>query len=364
MGSVDEALPFTLLDFLQLLFFALGSMLLACSINPWLFLIMLPLALFFIYFRYYYLKSARDIKRLEGAARSPIYAHFSTTLAGLATIRSHGGAQELFARLFEGFQDGHSRANLSFVLIGRWLGMRLDILVFFFVFFTTFGCVLFRDSFGAGAVGLVLVYTLNLTGAFQWCVRQSAEVENLMTSCERVLEYGDLPRESDVVGCASTRSQAVSTAAGATSAVSSKSAPGKGTAIEMQPPGLQPGSEKDGAVCPVHRPASDEEFSRQAQGDVRFDHLTLQYSLDSPPVLKDFTVHVHAGERVGIVGRTGAGKSSLIAALFRLAPVSGTIYFGDTPSCSVPLATLRRAITVIPQDPGWRLLAREVVSGG
>ena len=194
---MDTMLPWSLLELSQLSVWILGMVIFVASVNPYIFVVLVPLAVAFWLLRYFYLFGARAVKRLEGVARSPVYSHVFTTLSGLPTIRSHG-VVDRFVRDFEAHQDTHSQAYFAFVAVSRWLGIHLDMITFAFIALTSFGAVRFRDQLNAGEAGLSLIYVLSLTGLFQWCVRQSADVENYMTSAERVMEYTTLPAEPNV----------------------------------------------------------------------------------------------------------------------------------------------------------------------
>lgn len=184
-----------------------------------------------------------------------------------------------------------------FLMTSRWFALRLDSICSIFITLTAFGCVLLRHGLEAGEVGLVLTYAVTLIGNFQWTVRQSAEVENMMTSVERVVEYTELKSEAP---------------------------------LETQ-----------------QRPPSD----WPSQGMITFDRVNFFYSKDGPPVLKDINATFQAKEKVGIVGRTGAGKSSLVSALFRLAEPQGKIYIDGVVTSEIGLHDLRQKMSIIPQDP-------------
>ncbi|EGD72614.1 hypothetical protein PTSG_12159 [Salpingoeca rosetta] len=308
MGFLDDLLPWTFCDFLQNVFFVMGIVLLVCSINPFLFITVLPLAIGFNLLQRYFLKTAREMKRIEAINRSPVYSHFSTSLAGLPTLRSQDAMQP-FTRTFERYQNDHGRAFMAFVMVSRWLGVRLDAMTFIFTSATLFGCLALRDRLGAGEVGLAITYVLQLTGCFQWVVRQGAEVENQMTSVERIVEYSKLQTEEEFVGSPTEES--------VDSNLIAKCSP----------------------------------TSWPADGKLEFVDLSLRYAPDTPLRLDGVSCVVPPGAKVGIVGRTGAGKSSLLAALFRLAPTTGDILIDDVPSSQLPLHVLRRKIGVIPQDP-------------
>eukprot|EP00730_Choanoeca_flexa_P003771 TRINITY_DN11495_c0_g1_i5.p1 TRINITY_DN11495_c0_g1~~TRINITY_DN11495_c0_g1_i5.p1 ORF type:complete len:925 (+),score=222.82 TRINITY_DN11495_c0_g1_i5:170-2776(+) len=308
MGFIDDLLPTTMLDLLQLSVLILGTYLLICALNPWMFILIPILSFFFLRLNSYYLKTGREIKRLEAVARSPVFSHFSSTLNGLATLRSHNASMR-FQRLFESYQNGHGRAYSLFVNASRWLGFRLDTITMVFMISVIVTTVALRDDLGAGRLGLIIAYVLQLTNVFQWTVRQSAELENQMTSVERVVEYSKLPLEEEFVR-------------------------------SPKP------DEADQALV-----AKCDADNWPSSGKLTFEKLSLRYAPDQPERLSNISCSIPHGARVGIVGRTGAGKSSLLAALFRLAPTEGDIIIDDTPSSAIPLDILRRKISVIPQDP-------------
>ena len=175
------------------MFIAVSSLIIA--VIPWMAVLIVVLAVFLFFIRSYFIRTSRDIKRLESNQRSPVYAQMSTTLTGLPVIRAHPGTSASFLKTFHDHQNAHSQSFFTFVAINRWLGIRLDMLTFLFVCGTAFGSVWFRSTVSAGLAGLILVYAIELTDLFQWSVRQSAEIENQMTSCERVVEYTNLPKE-------------------------------------------------------------------------------------------------------------------------------------------------------------------------
>eukprot|EP00045_Choanoeca_perplexa_P017109 m.242188 g.242188 ORF g.242188 m.242188 type:complete len:1449 (-) comp17453_c0_seq21:1230-5576(-) len=308
MGFIDDLLPTTMLDLLQLSVLIVGTYLLVCSLNPWMFILVPVLSFVFLRVNSYYLQTAREVKRLEAVARSPVFSHFSSTLNGLATLRSHNASLR-FQRLFESYQNGHGRAYSIFVNTSRWLGFRLDAITLVFMISVIFTTVALRDDLGAGRLGLIIAYVLQLTNVFQWTVRQSAELENQMTSVERVVEYSHLPPEEEFVNS----------------------------------PKLEDADQALVAKCDA------EEWPEV--GQLTFKKLSLRYAPGEPLRLSNISCVIPYGSRVGIVGRTGAGKSSLLAALFRLAPTEGDIILDGTPSSAIPLEILRRKLSVIPQDP-------------
>lgn len=296
IGQLDSNMPWTFVDFIQVFLQILGVIAVAASVIPWILIPVLPLLLFFIYLRRYFLRTSRDIKRLESTTRSPVFSHLSSSLQGLWTIRAFR-AEERFQKTFDAHQDLHSEAWFLFLTTSRWFAVRLDGICSIFVTITTFGCLLLRDQLDAGSVGLALTYSVTLMGMFQWGVRQSAEVENMMTSVERVVEYTELESE----------------------------APWE---TQKRPPPDWP-----------------------SKGLVTFDQVSFSYSADGPKVLHNLKAMFRPKEKVGIVGRTGAGKSSLVSALFRLAEPQGKIYIDGVLTSEIGLHDLRQKMSIIPQDP-------------
>ncbi|XP_073203967.1 ATP-binding cassette sub-family C member 4 isoform X4 [Lepidochelys kempii] len=296
IGHLDDLLPLTILDFIQTLLQIFGVVAVAVAVIPWILIPLVPLCILFIFLRRYFLDTARDIKRLESTTRSPVFSHLSTSLQGLWTIRAFK-AEQRFQELFDAHQDLHSEAWFLFLTTSRWFAVRLDAICAIFVIVVAFGSLLLAKTLDAGQVGLALSYAITLMGMFQWGVRQSAEVENLMISVERVMEYTELEKE----------------------------APWESN---KRPPAEWP-----------------------SQGVIAFENVNFTYSLDGPLVLRHLSVLIKSKEKVGIVGRTGAGKSSLIAALFRLAEPKGRIWIDKYLTSELGLHDLRKKISIIPQEP-------------
>ncbi|XP_036312186.1 ATP-binding cassette sub-family C member 4 isoform X2 [Pipistrellus kuhlii] len=296
IGHMDDLLPLTFLDFMQTFLQVIGVVGVAVAVIPWIAIPLVPLAIIFIVLRRYFLETSRDVKRLESTTRSPVFSHLSSSLQGLWTIRAYR-AEERFQELFDAHQDLHSEAWFLFLTTSRWFAVRLDAICAIFVTVVAFGSLILANTLDAGQVGLALSYALTLMGMFQWCVRQSAEVENMMISVERVMEYTNLEKE----------------------------APWE---YEKRPPPAWP-----------------------HEGVIVFDNVNFTYSLDGPLVLKHLTALIKSREKVGIVGRTGAGKSSLISALFRLSEPEGKIWIDKILTTEIGLHDLRKKMSIIPQEP-------------
>ncbi|XP_038572955.1 multidrug resistance-associated protein 4-like isoform X2 [Micropterus salmoides] len=296
ISQMDSMLPITFVDFYQLFLQNVGVIAVAASVIPLILIPVIPLLFIFLYLRRFYLHTSQDVKRLESTTRSPMLSHLSSSLQGLWTLRALR-AEDRLKKAFDAHQDLHSEAWFLFLMTARWFALRLDSICSVFITFATFGCILLRDGLNAGEVGLVLTYAMTLVGNFQWTIRQSAEVENMMTSVERVVEYTELKSE----------------------------APWE---TQKRPPPDWP-----------------------SQGLVTFNRVNFSYGDDGPPVLKDISASFQPNEKVGIVGRTGAGKSSLVSALFRLAEPQGKIYIDGVLTSEIGLHDLRQKMSIIPQDP-------------
>uniref|UniRef100_A0A6M2DYD7 Putative peptide exporter abc superfamily protein n=1 Tax=Xenopsylla cheopis TaxID=163159 RepID=A0A6M2DYD7_XENCH len=184
-----------------------------------------------------------------------------------------------------------------FIATSTAFGFSLDLMCLFFIFAVTFSFLIAGQERLGDQVGLAITQAMALTGMMQWGIRQSAEVANQMMAVERVLEYKSLSPETE-------------------------------PKVPREVPKLWP-----------------------EKGVIKFDDMTLTYIEGEEPVLKHLEIEIKENEKVGIVGRTGAGKSSLIAAIFRLARVEGSILIDGIDTATIPLHILRSKVSIIPQDP-------------
>ena len=256
-----------------------------------------PLFLMFIFSASYYRASAREVKRHESLLRSDVFARFSEGVSGTSSIRAYG-LQKHFSH---GLRMAVDQMNSAYYLTfsnQRWLSVRLDCIGNLLVFTTGILVVTSRFNVQPSIAGLVLSYILSIVQMIQFTVRQLAEVENAMNSTERIHYYG--------------------------------------TQLDEEAP-LK--------LSPV--PDSWPE-----KGEIIFNEVQMRYRANLPLVLQGLTIKVAAGERVGIVGRTGAGKSSIMSTLFRLVELSGgSISIDGINIATVGLKDLRTRLAIIPQDP-------------
>lgn len=246
----------------------------------------------------FYIRSSRDLKRLESIQRSPLFQQFGETLSGITTIRAYGDERR-FIRDNMLRINTHSRPFIYLWAANRWLAFRMDFIGDLVAFFAGAFVVISIGKIDAGAAGLSLSYAVTFTENVLWLIRLYAMNEQNMNSVERIKEYLDVEQEA-------------------------------------------------AAVIEDTRPAAN----WPSNGSVEFINYTTRYRSDLTPVLRNVSFKISPLEKVGIVGRTGAGKSSLALALFRgLEAEEGKILIDDVDIGLVGLQDLRESITIVPQDP-------------
>lgn len=296
LGTVDEMLPGIILDVMAIFLTFFCLIVLIVISRPIVIAPSLVIFVIFYYLKKVFISSSRPVKRLEAAAKSPVFSQIASSLQGLTTIRAFG-AEGMLVKEFDRLQDVHTSAFFTYLSMNRWFGVALDWTITVYSAICVFSFMLFDDGSQSGYVGVVLTSCLNMVGMMQWGLRQSAVMENTMTSVERIAEYGRLQSEAEL-------------------------------------------ESKGGG-----------DFLKDSSGEVEFSDVSLRYAADEKYVLRGINFKTESKEKVGIVGRTGAGKSSLITAIFRLAEPEGQILIGGVPTGSLGLHELRKAISIIPQEP-------------
>lgn len=271
-----------------------------CVSTPPFSALIIPLALTYYWIQRYYLRTSRELKRLDSVSRSPIYAHFQESLGGISTIRAYR-QQQRFELENEWRVDANLRAYFPSISANRWLAVRLEF-IGAIVILSAAGLAIVAVGTGVplkpALVGLAMSYALQITTSLNWIVRQTVEVETNIVSVERVLEYAALPSEAP-------------------------------------------------EIIPNKRPAA----AWPAKGEVDFVNYSTRYREGLDLVLKNINLDIKSHEKIGVVGRTGAGKSSLTLALFRLIePVTGHIGIDNLDTSEIGLLDLRRRLAIIPQD--------------
>jgi ABC-type multidrug transport system fused ATPase/permease subunit len=244
----------------------------------------------------FYINSSRDLKRLESVHRSPLYQQFGETLTGMTTIRAYGDERRFIRENLVKINTQH-RPFIYVWATNRWLAFRVDVVGALVAFFSGAFVILSVGRIDAGAAGLALSYAVTFTENVLWFVRLYSANEQNMNSVERVKEYLDVEQEAAA------------------------------TIAETKPPSNWP-----------------------SRGSVEFIGYTTRYRPDFDTVLKDVTFKILPGEKVGVVGRTGAGKSSMALALFRaLEAEKGKILVDDVDVGLIGLQDLRENIVMVPQ---------------
>jgi ABC-type multidrug transport system fused ATPase/permease subunit len=276
-----------------------GTFVLSIIYLPWFALALAGLSVVFLATAKFYRASARDIKRYESIGRSVVFAHFSESLSGLTTIKSYGD-EDRFIKKSESAIDKMNAAYYLTVANQRWLALRLDMVAIALSLVCNFLCVTGQFHISASSVGLVVSSLIQVTGMLSMCIRQLASVENNMNSVERIIYYAEeLPQEAPY-------------------------------RIEATKP--------------------KEDWPQQAE--IEFKNATLRYQPHLPPVLKNLTLSINGSEKIGICGRTGAGKSTIMIALYRLSELSeGAIEVDGVDISTIGLQDLRKRLSIIPQDP-------------
>nr|XP_023021441.1 probable multidrug resistance-associated protein lethal(2)03659 [Leptinotarsa decemlineata] len=300
MGAIDEILPRVLMDATQITMIICGIVVNVGLSNPYITIAMAIVGALFWQIRKWYISSSRILKLIEGATKSPVFTHITSTLNGIPTIRASKAEQVLIDE-FDDHQDVHTSAWFMTIASIDFFGLWLDILCLIFIACVTFSFVVMQSysAVSGSFVGLAVTQSLTLCGMLQFGMRQTAEVVNQLTSVERVLQYTKIKSEKPFE-----------------------------TPKDKMPPKTWP-----------------------SMGKIEFRDLSLKYVNEEPPVLKNLEFTVQPGEKIGIVGRTGAGKSSLISALFRLAPIEGSVLIDDVDTKNLGFIDLRRSISIIPQEP-------------
>lgn len=331
LDSMDSLLPDFFLQNVQNLSQVLGIVVVCVISTPYIVLLMAPLAVLFYFIQSYFRKSSREMKRLDGVSRSPIYSFFGEVLQGLSTIRAYGRTSEFQDRLFH-LVDFHAANFFAYWCASRWLAIRLDFIgvcIIFVVAILAVGLVSAGGVVSTNSLGIAMVYALQLTGLLQWTVRVTIETETNMTSVERLLTFADIQPEAN--------NPTIETYQNFEAFLKST------ISRELLKPQLL-----------QH---VDELVSKESVwpyfGCIQISNLSMRYRPGLDLVLKDVSINIAGGAKVGICGRTGSGKSSLMLALFRIVePEPGTVISIDgTNIIDMNLEQLRSYLTIIPQEP-------------
>ncbi|KAL2155016.1 hypothetical protein VTH82DRAFT_3692 [Thermothelomyces myriococcoides] len=263
-------------------------------LSPYIVLFSTVLLLICLYYAILYLHVARPVKRLESTTKSPVFEQFGSALTGVTTIRGFDKTPVYIDRMYRKIDD-YSISSWYLWVFNRWMGWRMSLVGSFFASFVAI-FILLTPGIDSALAGFALAFSLDFTSSVMWTIRMYANVELNMNAAERIVEYTEIPTEPL-------------------------------------------GGQKPPAAWPT-------------EGRIEVNDLVVAYASDLPPVLKGLSFSVNRNERIGVVGRTGAGKSSLTLALFRfLEARSGSIHIDGLDISKIRLHDLRSRLAIIPQDP-------------
>lgn len=300
--SVDIYLQWSFVSVVHSILQVVVSLFLILALIPWMIFVIVPVMLLYYRVQNDYRRPAREVKRYDSVARSPRYAHFKETLQGLVVIRGFKKEQWFLDNFYQRLANSQ-RMFYSHYMLNRWFSSRIPLIGGMISLSTSLaiGLATYYGVISSGNAALLTVYSLSFWGYLNWGVRQFADIESRMTSIERLKYFARLPAEVDESHHHFTEGQL------------------------------------------NHWPT---------RGEIEVDNLFVRYADHLPTVLKGVSFKVGSGERIGIVGRTGSGKSTLFQALYRfIEPYEGSIKIDGIDIRHVPLKLLRRKMAIIPQDP-------------
>ncbi|XP_044896484.1 ATP-binding cassette sub-family C member 2 isoform X8 [Felis catus] len=297
ISTVDDTLPLSLRSWLVCFLGIISTLVMICMATPIFITVIIPLGIIYTFVQMFYVATSRQLKRLDSVTRSPIYSHFSETVSGLSVIRAFEH-QQRFLKHNEVGIDTNQKCVFSWIVSNRWLAVRLELIGNLIVFFASVMMVIYRDTLSGDTAGFVLSNALNITQTLNWLVRMTSEIETNIVAVERINEYIKVENEAPWV-------------------------------TDKRPPPGWP-----------------------SKGEIQFNNYQLRYRPELDLILKGITCDIKSMEKVGVVGRTGAGKSTLTNALFRiLEAAGGQIIIDGVDIASIGLHDLREKLTIIPQDP-------------
>ncbi|XP_048356586.1 cystic fibrosis transmembrane conductance regulator [Sphaerodactylus townsendi] len=308
---LDDLLPFTIFDFIQLILIVVGAIAVVSFVQPYIFLASVPVIGAFILLRAYFLHTSQQLKQLESEARSPIFTHLVTSLKGLWTLRAFG-RQRYFETLFHKALNLHTANWFLYLSTLRWFQMRMEMIFVVFFIVVTFVSIATTGN-GEGKIGIILTLAMNIMGTLQWAINSSIDVDSLMRSVSRIFKFIDMPTE------------------------------------ETKSSTLLPQNQQLSNTVIIENQHASAENNWPSGGQMMVKNLTAKYVDGELAVLENISFSISPGQRVGLLGRTGSGKSTLLFALLRLMNTEGDIQIDDISWNTVSVQQWRKAFGVIPQ---------------
>ncbi|XP_045113643.1 multidrug resistance-associated protein 1-like isoform X2 [Portunus trituberculatus] len=297
IDKVDKKLPIVVRSCQTTLIQVVTTLVVIIAATPVVAFMVVPIMIVYFAIQRVFVATSRQVMRLESVSKSPIYSHFSETVAGVSVIRAFKRQDEFFSQSLQKMEDSQKSIYAN-ITANRWLAIHLETIGNLIIFASALFGVANRLTISPGAVGLTVSFALSITMLLNWLVRMVSDLEASIVSVEKIDEYMQLPQEA------------------------------AWKVDQNTPPSAWP-----------------------EQGCINFHNYETRYRPGLSLVLRNITCSISPAEKVGIVGRTGAGKSSLTLALFRIIEASGGgIDIDNITIGGIGLHDLRSQISIIPQD--------------
>jgi ABC-type multidrug transport system fused ATPase/permease subunit len=304
--SVDVYLQWSFISVVDCILQVIVSVCLIITLVPAMIFVIVPVLYAYYIIQKNYRSPAREAKRLDSVARSPRYSHFKETLQGLVVIRSYYKENWFLESFYDKLAESQKMFYSNYML-NRWFSSRIPLVGGIISISTAVGITLsaYYGLMTAGTAGLVTIYSLSFWAYLNWGVRMFADIESRMTSIERLKYFANIPPETSVF---------------------KKTADKSFNTIDHQ--------------------------TWPTRGEIIVQNIKVRYADHLPQVLKGVSFKAISGTKLGIIGRTGSGKSTLFQTLFRFIELEeGRILIDDVDIATVPLEILRTKVAIIPQDP-------------
>ncbi|XP_025100027.1 multidrug resistance-associated protein 1-like [Pomacea canaliculata] len=297
IDTIDNIIPNNIQESVSIGTMVLVTIIVISISTPLFIFLVIPVIIVYFLIQTFYIPTSRQLKRMESVTHSPIYVHFSETISGGATIRAYR-AVDRFIEEIKRRVDRNQSLYYASLSAHRWMTMNIEIITNLIIFGAAI-CSIVTPGIGEGTLGFSVTYAMQMSDYISWMVRKISDLVTNMVSVERVREYSQLESEAPWTN-------------------------------------------------PLRRP----DPSWPERGRLLFSEYSTRYRPGLDLVLRDISFIVEAGQKVGIVGRTGAGKSSMTLSLFRLIEAcNGCIMIDGVNIADIGLHDLRSRITILPQDP-------------